>query len=678
MCQKFAKMSGLLLLSLAGIIIFRSLGFSASLVFDKKGYVDCGDIFNVSKGTIEFWIKPASTQNNEWIISKTKDKLNNMVCGFGRQMIMFTVRRGGEDQYVYPSGIIPLVGQWSHVAWTFEGDKVEVFINGQRLRHQGSDSAGNYGLDHLGGGKLFLGRGAAEKEQFNGLLAEVRLSDNIRYTGSFTPSKTPLSTDANTIALWHFNDDGATIQDASGRGHTGKIIGIVGRSPETPGTPALTKQVAAPLPVKSPGTEPAKVSAPVPVSLPSATFGSKSTRAAIRADGTLMLNDKPVFPVGIRTEMLDSLKPIAEAGANLVLGSGEWGPAHYKTAQENNLFVLGGFYEWATFASFRTEGAGINLRTTEEAGIQTVLKEARDQGGRRLLDALAEFDGLPPVIGWNTNEEPEAKLTEVAEYGYEIFKSYNPRHIVVALSDAPRWFHLWKNTADVLIVDNYPFRGENPRNKRPLLETCEYIRDACEAMQGKAVWLMPQLIAPSYWSQNPEDEISLGDMRLQNYLGLIGGAKGIVMFHWGSLLYAYQSGGKVPVSADVFARRLEIVSSVVKEMRALSAVICDGRPTRDLELVWIEPGAQGPGPQMTRELDYYGTKYLLVSNVLDVPIQGKVFGINGGNRRGYNASVFLGQGDISVTQIQPGESLITIGPRGSGVLVFERRPITLN
>jgi hypothetical protein len=63
--------------------------------------------------------------------------------------------------------------------------------------------------------------------------------------------------------------------------------------------------------------------------------------------------------------------------------------------------------------------------------------------------------------------------------------------------------------------------------------------------------------------------------------------------------------------------------------------------------------------------------------LLDVPIKGKVLGINGGNRRAYNASVFLGQTDLSVTQPQPGESCITVGPRGAGVFLFERRPIPL-
>jgi hypothetical protein len=130
-------------------------------------------------------------------------------------------------------------------------------------------------------------------------------------------------------------------------------------------------------------------------------------RAAIRADGTLLVNDKPVFPIGMRTEMLESIKTIAEGGFNLVLGSGEWGPDHYRAAAENKLLILGGFYEWASFASFRGNH-GLDLRPSEEEGLKTVLRQARDQKRHTIPEALSSFDGLPNVIGWNINEEPEA------------------------------------------------------------------------------------------------------------------------------------------------------------------------------------------------------------------------------------------------------------------------------
>ena len=171
-------------------------------------------------------------------------------------------------------------------------------------------------------------------------------------------------------------------------------------------------------------------------------------------------------------------------------------------------------------------------------------------------------------------------------------------------------------------------------------------------------------------------------MRLQNYAGLIGGAKGIIMYQWPSLRNAYRGGRKMQVTEEVYQRRYGAVKAMVKELSALGPVICDGRPTAELQIFWLEPGPQGPGPQMIREIDYYGTKYLFAVNLLDVPVVGKVYGINGGNRRAYDASVLLGAGDLSVSGQarnldfdEPGAVIIKVGPRGAGVFLLERRPI---
>lgn len=663
---------------LAALAVCCALGAASSraagsISIEKKGYVDAGDFYAPASGTIEFWVKAATTNNNEWLCSMRKDKQNFLVVGFGPDILMFNVCTAGENRYAFTNSNAVPAGKWTHVAWTFEKDQAGIFVNGYRITTRVNDPGGNYGLDHLAGAKLILGRGPAEKEFFNGLMAQARLSNGIRYKSNFKPVW-PLAADADTAALWRFDQEGATLTDASGRDHSASVIGTVGRSAEEPGIQAPQAPAARPAPV-APAAAAAKPVVPLPAfAAPRLDLTGKGLRAAVRADGTLLVNDKPVFVVGIRTEQLDSIPQIAGTAFNLVLGSGEWKEAHYKAAQDANLLVLGGFYEWATFATFRSEN-GIDIRTGEDAGIRNVLAAARDQGSRTIMEALNSFDGLPNVIGWNTNEEPEAKLFEACEYGYEIFKSYNPRHIVVSLSDAPKWFYGLRNAADVLIVDNYPFRG-SARNKRSLTESAEYIREACEAMKGKAVWLMPQLLVPSSWSGDPADEISLGDMRLQNYAGLIGGAKGIIMYHWGSLRVAYQGNQKIDVAPEVFARRWNIAKTVAAELGALGPIICDGRPTKDLDVVWIEPGPQGPGPQLTRELDYYGTKYVLVVNFLDVPIEAKVYGMNGGNRKGYDASVFLGQGDLTVTPVSPGESRISVGPRGAGVFLFERRPVT--
>ncbi|MCC6683156.1 MAG: hypothetical protein IT445_19845 [Phycisphaeraceae bacterium] len=405
----------------------------------------------------------------------------------------------------------------------------------------------------------------------------------------------------------------------------------------------------------------------------------EATLSSIRADGVLMVDSEPVFPIGLRTEKLDSLDRIADAGFNLVLGSGEWRPDHYKKAADRKLLILGGHYEWATFASYRNNN-GIDLTLEEKAALQNVQRVARDQGGRTQREVLTEFDPLPGVIGWNTNEEPEAKLIELSEYAYEIFKSHNPRHIVASLAsgETARWFHLFDRTCDVLIVDVYPFTGLGRRHGS-LLETYTRVKKAVDELDGKPVWLMSQMIPPSYWSRNPEDDISLRDTRLQHYLGLIAGAKGVIMYQWATLLEAYGPEGTAVVGQQVFDKRWRVVSQMVEELHELGPLVVEGRVTDDLEFRWISPGKDGSGPQLIRELDVKGRKYVFVANILDQPIEAIVYGINGGNRDGYTGDVHLGGSNLQIGPVSkydaPAVAVITVGPRGCGVFAFDRIPL---
>lgn len=401
-------------------------------------------------------------------------------------------------------------------------------------------------------------------------------------------------------------------------------------------------------------------------------------RAMIRADGTLVVDDRAVFPVGMHTEDVESIARISEAGFNLVSGTGSWTEEHYVAAAEQDLLILGGHYVWATFASFR-EGGGIDLKPSGEEGLHNVLGHGRNWAWQMPLDTLGAHDARPGVIGWRTNEEPKAKLVEYMEYAYEIFKSNSPEHLVVSLSCDPRWFHAFRNTADVLVIDNYPYRGD-ATPKRAVLETYEWVRRGVEAMEGKAVWVMPQLIPPSRWSVEPEDELTLRQMRLQCYAGLIGGAKGVIMYDHHSFSRVWErneEGRRIdrPAGEERMARRWRDVTALAGELSELGPMLCEARPTQELEIRWLQPGAYGPGPQMVRELDLYGAKYLLVVNVLNVPLRGTVLGINGGNRRAYDASVWLGEDDLSVSAETPGEPTVTVAPQGAGVVKLTRRAV---
>src|SRR3990172_7729539 len=73
---------------------------AACLQFTKKGHIACGDVFNVAEGTIEFWVKPTTNANNEWVISKRLDADRRMEFGFGPTTFMIMVMTNGQRSYV--------------------------------------------------------------------------------------------------------------------------------------------------------------------------------------------------------------------------------------------------------------------------------------------------------------------------------------------------------------------------------------------------------------------------------------------------------------------------------------------------------------------------------------------------------------------------------------------------
>jgi len=113
---------------------------------------------------------------------------------------------------------------WKHVAGVLQNGNLNLYENGVKL------NAYNIGMTvcndgrsmHIGAG--LFGKSLPFYDYFQGKIDEVRISNVARYTTNFTPQKTPFTTDANTVMLYHF--DGTT-NDASANGLNGSITGGV-------------------------------------------------------------------------------------------------------------------------------------------------------------------------------------------------------------------------------------------------------------------------------------------------------------------------------------------------------------------------------------------------------------------------------------------------------------------
>ena len=389
------------------------------------------------------------------------------------------------------------------------------------------------------------------------------------------------------------------------------------------------------------------------------TAGMEAARASLRGDGTLVLNGDPIFPIGIRIEGEGREHArIAEAGFNTLLTSGDVGPAFFDAAARQGLHVIAGHYAWATFRGVKRDQVDLYASSLKQAF------RLRNMSGQTPLEALAAAGRYPCIFAWNTCEEPHARIVEPLAVLYEIIKSHSPHHLVIGLSDDASSSHIFQNAADVVMVDCYPYRG---RLSQPAMLIFDRVREVGERTGGKPVWFMPQLYPPSYFSKDPADDLTLGIMREACYLGLVAGAKGIVM-------YSYYALG--PLDTDAGRRRWDVVRQVVGELRELAAVLCDGRPGR-LPLSWLSSsGTSVPAPPL-RVLEHYGSLYLLAANPSNQPLRAP---LTAGliRQRGYafDARVLAGNDGLTVNSATTDGNEhpeLGVAPHGCGVFRLQRR-----
>jgi len=153
--------------------------FGNALDFDGiNDYVDCGNVLQldgVSEFTIEFWIKVDSTFPAEWqgIIARGNSS-QRAPWVFGNQgnsslyMQFETVLGGPADCSLITDGLT--VGQWNHVAFTWDGTTVRSYIDSTAGPTDTTDD------DVLAdtGGSLKFGY-IPNYEYFEGLIDEVRI-----------------------------------------------------------------------------------------------------------------------------------------------------------------------------------------------------------------------------------------------------------------------------------------------------------------------------------------------------------------------------------------------------------------------------------------------------------------------------------------------------------------------
>lgn len=241
--------------------------------------------------TIEFWMQASAATNDAeacesgvvgWYygnILVDRDVFGNNVGDYGIAIrggsIIFGVNNGTSETNL--CGDTPVLdGQWHHIAVTRSATSglMRLFVDGQ-LDAQASGPTGSIAYptgrtapaEYPNDPYLVLG---AEKHDYpgslyySGLFDEARISNIVRYSANFTRPNSPFTPDANTMALYHFDEgSGASIGDSSsanGGPSNGTLLAAPGGP--TQHWSAQTPFGASPSP--SPGPKPSSTSVPAP------------------------------------------------------------------------------------------------------------------------------------------------------------------------------------------------------------------------------------------------------------------------------------------------------------------------------------------------------------------------------------------------------------------------------
>lgn len=120
---------------------------------------------------------------------------------------------------------IDFITGWHHVAGVYNNDTdlLSLYMDGERLTTlDASSEVLDMVVDNSGDG-LRVGN------TFKAMTDEIRVSDNVRYTGStYTLPSLPFEPDEHTRALWHFDEEEGSTEFHDACGEDNMLIGYKG------------------------------------------------------------------------------------------------------------------------------------------------------------------------------------------------------------------------------------------------------------------------------------------------------------------------------------------------------------------------------------------------------------------------------------------------------------------
>ncbi len=182
--------------------------------------------------TLEAWVRPNIIQESMYIINKPGPTHSFSLWVEWDGQVKFVIN----EEFVGSKARLS-AGEWSHVAGTYDGEKMSFFFNGdldERIPFSKNINTSNY--------DLYLGNSYHGSDMaFNGAMDDIRIGNVARTPDEVREAyqsgiairgrraklaDNEIMPDGNTSALWEFNDgDGDVLHDSSENGFNGIIHG---------------------------------------------------------------------------------------------------------------------------------------------------------------------------------------------------------------------------------------------------------------------------------------------------------------------------------------------------------------------------------------------------------------------------------------------------------------------
>jgi hypothetical protein len=219
-------------------VIQSKIGNTSASFDGTNDYLEVADHadfeFGTGNFTMEAYVLWTSTSASSSIFAKDDNGSNRSFAlnwhNAGHWDINMSSNGSSMAENAFSASWTPTTNTWYHIAITRSGTDVKMWIDGTQ-----SGSTLTLGTDLYNGTATFtIGSTDAELNDHSGYIDEIRISDIARYTGSFTPSTTAFSSDANTMLLVHSDASTGVGDDASGNFNTFQNNNTVVTSAHTP------------------------------------------------------------------------------------------------------------------------------------------------------------------------------------------------------------------------------------------------------------------------------------------------------------------------------------------------------------------------------------------------------------------------------------------------------------